>query len=402
MSEGSDSRLRTGQTLLAIMIIALFALIGYKYLPKAVDPEVSNIPKEIQLTYLPADFNFDMDEEDALQILNNPKRYRREFDGMVRDLNMAILNHVANRMGLPQKVKSRLPEEYDKHHDYLRNIYYEEFLRVQDTSSNIYQVWYDNRFKNAVVVWYEVASKYTCYLVNNVLGNFVPQKDGAFYAKGKKVDTPCGIALTEALAPLMKRMEERAAIEDFGRSRGILQERVEKMIAELATYEIRDKKGLSKQFQTKVWGFSVSSTDVEITAISIMKLGFRLDQYFNIDINNRSKLVTVNLPEPVVLSHEVYPRMEQMDIGWLREIKSEDLNKAFNVLRQEFRQDMMETDAMDQAKSKARDILNTMMGPLVASLGNKYKLSVKFQGREGLPDDYRPRGRFDQAEDKPR
>jgi hypothetical protein len=402
MSEGSDARLRTGQALLAILIIALFALIGFKYLPKSVDPEVSNIPKEIQLTYLPADFNFEMDEENALQILNNPKRYRREFDGMVRDLNMAILNHVANRMGLPQKVKNQLPDEYAKHHDYLRNIYYEEFLRVQDTSSNIYQVWYDNRFKNAAVVWYEVAAKYTCYLVNNVLGNFVPQKDGAFYAKGKKVDTPCGIALTEALAPLMKRMEERAAIEDFGRSRGILQERVEKMIAELATYEIRDKKGLSKQFQTKVWGFSVSSTDVEITAISIMKLGFRLDQYFNIDINSRSKLVTVNLPEPVVLSHEVYPRMEQMDIGWLREIRSEDLNKAFNVLRQEFRQDMMETDAMDQAKTKARDILNTMMGPLVASLGNKYKLSVKFQGREGLPDDYRPRGRFDQADDNSR
>jgi hypothetical protein len=74
------------------------------------------------------------------------------------------------------------------------------------------------------------------------MGGLIPMKDGGFYAKGKKVDTPCGIALTEALAPLMKKIEERAAIEDFGRSHGLLQQRVEKVVSELATYEIRDKK----------------------------------------------------------------------------------------------------------------------------------------------------------------
>lgn len=393
---GGDSRLRISQTFLAILVIALFGLIAYKYFPRGgvLSGDVTTVPKEFQLNYLPADFNFDIDEEDALAILTNPKRYRREFNQLVYDMNMAILNHTANRMGLSQAIKDQLPKEYDQHHSYLRNLYYDEFLAIKDTTSAIYQTWYDNGFKNAAQIWYEVASKYTCYLVNNVMGGLIPMKDGAFYAKGKKVDTPCGIALTEALAPLMKRIEERAAVEDFGRARGLLQERVEKVVSELATYEIRDKKGLTKQFQTKVWGFAVSSTDLEITAISILKIGFKLDDYFNVNLNSKSKLVTVTLPEPIILSHEVYPKMDRMSIGWLRELKEDDLNKAFNVLREEFRRDALNESAMDKAKAQAREVLNTMMGPLVGSLGSKYKLRVMFEGGEKTPEEFAPKDQF--------
>lgn len=128
MSEGGDSRLRISQTFLAILIIGLFGLVTYKYFPRSgTAGDVTTVPKEFQLNYLPADFNFDIDEQDALAILTNPKRYRREFNQMVYDMNMAILNHTANRMGLSNDIKKRLPAEYDKHHDYLRNIYFDEF-----------------------------------------------------------------------------------------------------------------------------------------------------------------------------------------------------------------------------------------------------------------------------------
>lgn len=201
MPEGADSRLRLSQTFLAILVIALFGLIAFKYFPKGgLAGDVTTVPKEFQLNYLPADFNFDINEEDALAVLTNPKRYRREFNQLVYDMNMAILNHTANRMGLSEAVKSQIPQEYDKHHSYLRNLYYDEFLAIKDTTSSLYQTWYDNGFKNAAQIWYEVAAKYTCYLVNNVMGNLIPMKDGAFYAKGKRVDTPCALALSIALA----------------------------------------------------------------------------------------------------------------------------------------------------------------------------------------------------------
>ncbi len=178
---------------------------------------------------------------------------------------------------------------------------------------------------------------------------------------------------------MIKRMDERAAVADFGRDRGLLQEKVEKTIGELATMEVRDKKGISKQMQTKIWGLNVSSTDVDITAISVLKVGFNLKEFLDISVNSSAGAVVVTLPQPVILSHEVHPKVEKLDIGWLREVKTEDFNKNIDLLRSEFRREALESDIMEKSKKQARELLDTMMGPLVQSLGSRYKLVVRFK-----------------------
>lgn len=386
-------RLRIGQILLVIVLLSALLIVGLKMFPNKGDKSVTRVPREMQINYMPADFTFDVDEEYALAVLTNPKRYRREFNQLVYDLNMAILTHVANRMGLRSEDKRRLPAEYDKQHAYLRNLYYEDFLLLQDSTSRIYQTWYDNQFKSATNVLFEVASKYTCFLVNSIIGPMVPMKDGAIFGKGKGVETPCGIAMNEALAPYLKKLEDRAAIEDFGRANGLLQEKVEKVIGELATLEVRDKKGLSKQLKTKVFGFNVSSTDIQISAISIAKIGFQIDQYFKINLNPNSKVVTVTLPQPVILSHEVYPKLDKLDIGWLREVSDADFNRAFNILREEFRRDIYQSDAFDKSKAQAKEILNTMLGPVITSFNPRFQLRVEFQ-EAPTPAEFRTKDEF--------
>ncbi len=372
---------RFGIIMIIILLISVLTIAALKFIPNQGRSRVdfTRIPQEIQLNYTDAAYQFSFDEEDALAIMSNPSRYRREFNQLVYDLNLSILNHVANRMGLSPSLKDRIPEEYDPHHNYLRNMYYQDFLAIQDTTSTLYQTWYDNGYASVTEVMQQVASKYTCYLVNVVLTDLLPLEEGKLYAKGKGVDTPCGIAMMEALQPVMARLKQRAAIEDFSRSRGLMQERVEKTIAELATIEIQDKKGLNKQLQTRLWGFAVSSTDIEISAISIMKIGFRLDDYFNVDLNSRNRTIVVTLPEPVILSHEVYPKFDKLNIGWLREVKDVDLNESFNILREEFRREAYEGDDMNQAKARAQEVMETMFGPVVASVGKDYKLRVRFQ-----------------------
>ena len=191
---------------------------------------------------------------------------------------------------------------------------------------------------------------------------------------------------------MVKRMEERAAIEDFGKSRDLLQEKVERVIAELATMEVSDKKGINKKLQTKIWGFNVSSSDIEVSAISRLKVGFRLNEYFDVDLSSKNRLVTVTLPNPTILSHEVYPKIDKLDIGWMREVKDVDLNKNFNVLRKEFRREAMESDIMDKAKQRAVELMNTMFSPLVSNMKGNYKLRVKFQNisEEEAFDDENP------------
>jgi hypothetical protein len=373
-SSGSNNTLRA---LLVIVALSLLAIIGYR---KWVSPlGYTSVPQELQLTYIPSDYTFNLDEENALAILSDPQRYRREFNDLVYDINLSILFHVAKRMNLTEVDRDVIREEYEKHHPYLRNLYYNDFLALMDSTSQLYQIWYDNEGTNATQVLHEVASKYTCFLVTQIMTSLVPTKGGSIFARGQNVETPCGLAMQEALNPLMKKLEERAAIRDFARSRNILQEKVERTIAELATMEVRDKKGLNKQMRTKVMGFNVSSTDIDITAISVLKVGFRLDQQFDISLNAKQGLVIITLPEPTILSHEVYPKVDHLSIGWLRELKEEDFNRTFNVLRAEFRREALESDIMERSKTQAIELMNNMFGPAISGLNSRYKLQVRFQ-----------------------
>lgn len=373
-----DSRISIGKWIIIILGAALIGIYLFRNIYNKATG-YTNVPKEMQLKYVPSDYIMEIDADNALAILSNPHRYRREFNDMVYDLNMSILKHVANRMDLPVSAKSQLDKEYDKHHPYLRNLYFNDFVQMKDTTSALYQTWYDNESTSSVEILREIASKYTCFLVNHVITSLIETQNGKVFAKGNKVDTPCGIAMVEALNPMVKRMEERAAIEDFGKSRDLLQEKVERVIAELATMEVSDKKGINKKLQTKIWGFNVSSSDIEVSAISRLKIGFRLNEYFDVDLSSKNRLVTVTLPNPTILSHEVYPKIDKLDIGWMREVKDVDLNKNFNVLRKEFRREALESDIMDKAKQRAVELMNTMFSPMVSNMKGNYKLRVKFR-----------------------
>jgi hypothetical protein len=110
-----------------------------------------------------------------------------------------------------------------------------------------------------------------------------------------------------------------------------------------------------------------------------MKLGYKLDEFFQIDLNPRNQVVTVTLPEPQILSHAVYPKLDKFSIGWLREVKGVDLNRSFDLLREEFVREARREDAFGQAKAQAQEVMNTMMGPIISGLNPNYQLRINFR-----------------------
>ncbi|MFM8449458.1 MAG: DUF4230 domain-containing protein, partial [Haliscomenobacter sp.] len=171
--------LRMGQLLVVVLLLSVAAVFILKKWPGLMGG--SQEEKEMQITYMPADFRFDVDEDFALAVLSNPRKYKREFDKLIHDLNLSILMHVATRMGLSSTLKSKIPGEYEKQHPYLKSLYYEDFLQFQDSTSALYQTWYDNQFRSATELLFEVASKYTCTLVNGIIAPMVPMKDGTLF-----------------------------------------------------------------------------------------------------------------------------------------------------------------------------------------------------------------------------
>ena len=376
-----------GRLVIFLVAVGLLGLIVYNHFWGAGGSigGYTNVPEEVLLKYVPSDFKSNINEEDALPILSNPQRYSREFEALIYDFNLSLLNHVASRMNLSDSLKLQVRSEYDKHHPYLFKLMYQDFVSMKDSSSILYNTWYGSEMTTAVDLLNEVAGKYTCFMVTQIFGTLLKTQEGRIYIKGKDIDTPCGVAMAEGLKPLIERLKAKAAIEDFSRAKGIINERVERSIAELGTMEIRDRKGISTAKQTKVLGFDVSSTEMEMSAISILKVGFKLDKYFNISLSQADGVVTVTLPEPEILSHEVFPKIDKLDIGWMREIEQGDFNKNMDLLRREFRQDAIESDVMNKAKERASDLMETIMLPVVKGIGKNYKLRVRFRDTGELP-----------------
>jgi hypothetical protein len=341
-------------------------------------------PKQVRLTYVPSDFQPNLDEQATLQILANPEKYKKEFDDLVYNFNISLLFHVANRMALPDSLKYRLEPAYRIHHAYLKSLYYNDFIALKDTAATLYETWYNDNANQAVQLFNEVAGKYTCFFVTQIMATLLQASGKSMMGQGKNMDSPCGIALSEGLQPMVERLRKKAEILDFSASRGLLKEKVRQGIAELATYELRSKMGIDKTLQYKLFGLSISQTDIRVEAISVVKAGFKLDQFFDVTFSPKKGVVYVTLPPPTILSHEVYPRVDKLDVGFLAGISGEDMNENFNELRRQFRQEAIEQEkVLDKAKSRADSVMHLIMGPVVKSMNRRYKLQVRFQDGNG-------------------
>ena len=333
--------------------------------------------KEFKIKYKASDFAYEIDDSYTLKLLSDPTNHRKEFNNFLYEYNMALLQHLGKRMGFSPDLMISARDRYNDHHAYIKDLYYKDFMKLRTGANKATDTWYKQDESKAVEAFNEVSSKYTCFMVNHIMTSILETKNGYLEVEGRQISEPCTIALNEGIAPMMKRLKERAIVDDFTRSRGMLSEKVESTISELATMEVRDKKGLRRKLKSKVMGYDVSSTDIDISAISILKAGFDLNAYFDIRIDNQSKDLIVTLPQPKILSHEVYPRVDKLDVGWMRSISDQDFNDNFNLLREQFRKDAVTSDVFKKSKIKVVDVLEILLSPL---LTDGYQMKVEFKG----------------------
>ena len=102
-----------GRLILFMTIISIGGLFAYKFLNNGngftsigksisnkMDPTYTSEPEEMTITYIPKDFDYELDDENTIAILSNPRRYKRDFNSLVFQFNTSLLDHVAARMDI--------------------------------------------------------------------------------------------------------------------------------------------------------------------------------------------------------------------------------------------------------------------------------------------------------------
>ncbi len=146
--------------------------------------------ESVDVTYIPSDFQPNLDEESTLRILSEPEKYRKEFGELVYGFNMSLLYHIANRMDLDDSLKRRLEPMYQVHHEYLNELYFNDFVALRDTTAGLYNAFYKDNANQAVRVFNEVAGKYTCFYVTQIIASLLHTTGGKLMAKAKAWNRP--------------------------------------------------------------------------------------------------------------------------------------------------------------------------------------------------------------------
>ncbi|MFM7154954.1 MAG: hypothetical protein ACKOZV_12620, partial [Bacteroidota bacterium] len=96
--QGSESgRSQAGQQVVLVLLICVALVLLYNIFFSAGSTSLTSFfqpSKEVKLTYVPSDFNPNLDEEATLRVLAQPDVYAKEFDDIVYHFNVNLLYHV--------------------------------------------------------------------------------------------------------------------------------------------------------------------------------------------------------------------------------------------------------------------------------------------------------------------
>ena len=99
-------------------------------------------------------------------------------------------------------------------------------------------------------------------------------------------------------------------------------------------------------------------------------------------MNQAQKEIIVELPAPTILSHDVSPRIDKLDIGIIEGLDNIELNENISKLRNAFIESSYTEDVRLMAKEKANETIRNFIAPLLSTLPGDYKVVLAFDESE--------------------
>lgn len=301
-----------------------------------------------------------------------------DFKEIVYDVNRAVLDQVVHSLNLPPAEQKRTVEIYNELHPQIAD----EYLRQYTTLCSRKEL---NRNPEAFIKYHyydrtealaEVLGSQLCSTIGMIIG-VLSIESPMLNITGMFAGAPCTIIASGFLKPITNDLLENGFVQDITFSKGVLEQKVSKMIFELVSVEKHYT--FNNEFFREVplfWGLFRSRANVKAEYYGIIKAGYNLGDDLEIRVNSSQRKISIVLGEPKIFDPIVYPKINSMHNGWWAQISEKDLNNMYITAMDETVQSALRDNILEEADRNSKLFLKTLFNPVAAIPPVPYEIEV--------------------------
>lgn len=380
--------------LVALVAILISANVGFDQGVKHQIERSYNIDKVIPIdTEEQTQFQPNLDFDRITNSIPKPGEVSnsKSFNGFSQSLKQihgGILDFLSEKLELTEEERQSVQTNYNEYHEKFAGDYYNQLIELNKSTFS---------GKEETFITYGTAQSVrnlSSILSSNIcnLAGFVITVTTAHSQKtsplGMLLGKPCQFLLSVGLNPILRELKRRAVIQDFTISKVSLIQHFREMIVELGTVKESFRAVFDEAYTVKLILGLKSEAKLKLRVKSIVKAGFKLDKFFNLEFDHGAKNIVLTLPEPEILSNEIDARVKKLENGWFVKIDEEKLNRENQKVREWSYDKAIESEMLKDARRNAKLILKTIFQPILLSTDPEYKISIKFKssGSETIED----------------
>ena len=217
-----------------------------------------------------------------------------------------------------------------------------------------------------------------CELVRQTITVSAPSPEEAPILKGL-----CSV-VNELLVPWTRELEQAAIDHDIETSVTQTATRARKAIMELATAQVEVDGRIRHDYESKLFeGWAIEQRDrasIEVRGTGTVKSGFKMHERYDIQVYPEEQRIVVVLPRAEILSNTLVPQFAMEREGWWTSLTSAQRNRALQALQSNVRQQALDEGILQDAESRAEELVQNIYSPLTTMPGSAYEVQVKFEG----------------------
>lgn len=350
--------------------------------------KVDSTLKQIDTPFLPK-IDYDLALK-SISRIRSSKDGEKEMGSFLDTVNIEFIRFLTENLNISKKEETEIIDEYYLTNTEVNKASYEEFIGYSKSKLNKQVIISRGNYEN-VNDLDKVLSKGFCKLISLITSKIIVVPVGSLLF-GMSTKELCASLTARVSKSFTTKLKKMAIIKDYDESKLIIKKQIQSMVVELSSAELIQESTFDHNFVTEIdlWLLAIpSSANAVFKAKSITKAGFRLDKYFELKINHKSRQIEILFPEPEILSHEVNFTAEKLDESWAVNIDKDKINHVMRSDYQSLKNEALKSSLLADSKKNVEKIIKVIFQPISYATPYPYSVILKFKNDEIIIWDFK-------------